>query len=212
MPHSGYTDHYGQSETGPLTILKPWDAKARAGTIGRSASGVELGIVDPEGEPVPPGVVGELVARGPFLMEGYYRDPEETARYFRTGDGRGWTGDLGFRDEEGFVTLVGRSVERIVSGGISVHPREIEVALEKHPAVRDSAVFGVPDERWGEAPIAMVETSGPVSAGELARHLGERIARFKQPREIVFVARIPRTASGKTLKGRLREAYLAGDG
>ncbi len=209
MPHSGYTDHYGQSETGPLTILKPWDAETRAGTIGRAASGVEIGIVNPEGELVPPGAVGELVARGPFLMEGYYRDPEETARYFRKGDGWGWTGDLGFRDEEGYVTLVGRSVERIVSGGISVHPREIEVALEKHPAVRDSAVFGVPDEQWGEAPIAMVEASAPVTEEELARHLGERIARFKRPREILFVTRIPRTPSGKIPKGRLRDSYLA---
>jgi len=170
---------------------------------------VELGIVDPEGRPVPDGAVGELVARGPFLMEGYYEDPEETARYFRKQDGWGWTGDLGFRDEEGFVTLVGRSVERIVSGGISFYPREIEAALETHPAVADCAVFGVPDERWGEAPIAMVEARDKVEADALFQHLLPRVARFKRPREILFVTGIPRTPSGKIPKRRLRESYLA---
>ena len=93
LPHCGYTDHYGQSETGPLTILKPWETEAHAGTVGRPAEGVELRIVDADGNPVPPGTVGELVTRGPYLMEGYFGDEEETARYFR--DGWGWTGDLG---------------------------------------------------------------------------------------------------------------------
>ncbi len=208
VPHCGYTDHYGQSETGPLTILKPWDSACRPGAIGQAAHGVELRIVDREGKPVVPGATGELVARGPFLMKEYFRDPGETARYFRQGDGWGWTGDLGFRDADGFVTLVGRSVEKIVSGGISVHPREIEAGLETHPAVEDCAVFGVPDERWGEAPIAIVEARGEVDAEELIRHLAGRIARYKRPREIVFVTRIPRTPSGKVRKGRLREAYL----
>ncbi len=211
VPHCGYTDHYGQSETGPLTILKPWDAAARAGSIGRAAHGVELRIADPEGRPVASGETGELTVRGPFLMEGYYRDPEETARYFRHGDGWGWTGDLGFRDEDGYVTLVGRSVETILSGGVSIHPREIEAGIEAHPAVVDCAVFGVPDERWGEAPIAMVETRAPVTAEALLRDLTGRVARWKRPREILFVNRIPRTASGKVRKQRLREAYLKGE-
>ena len=210
LPHCGYTDHYGQSETGPLTILKPADAGSHAGTVGRPAAGVELRIVDPKGDPRPPGVVGELIARGPFLMDGYFEDEEETARYFRSGDGWGWSGDLAVADEEGFVRLVGRSRELIISGGFNIHPGEVEAALGSHPAVEDCAVFGVPDERWGEAPIAQVVAAGRVSPEELMRHCVGRLARFKRPREIVFVERIPRTPSGKVRKQLLRESYLAG--
>ncbi len=209
FPWCGYADHYGQSETGPLTILKPWDAAARPETIGQPAHGVELRIAGPDGASLPPGETGELIVRGPFLMDGYYEDPEETAGYFRNGDGWGWTGDLGRADEDGFVTLVGRSVQKIVTGGISVHPREIEAGLESHPEVLDCAVFGVPDERWGEAPIALVEVRNPVSTDDLRRHLDERLARYKRPREIVLTERIVRTASGKVRKAELRAAFLA---
>ena len=211
LPHCDYTDHYGQSETGPLAILKPWDAEARAGTIGQAAAGVDLRIVDEAGDPVPPGTVGELVSRGPFLMEGYFEDEEETARYFRRGDGWGWSGDLAVADEDGFVTLVGRSKEMIISGGINVYPREIETVLQAHPEVDDCAAFGVPDERWGEALVAHVVRAGgsAVSEQALLDHCTGRLARYKRPREIVFVADIPKTASGKVRKPQLRDAYLA---
>lgn len=208
LPHCGYTDHYGQSETGPLTILKPVDAAAHAGTVGRPASGVELRIVDRGGRPVPVGAVGEIVARGPFLMEEYFGDEAETARYFR--DGWGWTGDLARADEDGFITLVGRSRELIISGGFNIYPAELEAALGVHPAVRDCAVFGVPDERWGESPVACVVRTGDVAAEELIAHCTARLARYKRPREVVFVDRIPRTPSGKVRKPILRDAYLKG--
>lgn len=208
LPHCGYTDHYGQSETGPLTILKPRDTEEHAGTVGRAAEGVELRIVDGDGRPVPPGTVGELVTRGPYLMEGYFRDEEETARYFR--GGWGWTGDLGRADEDGYVTLVGRSRETIISGGFNIHPSEVETALATHPAVEDCAVFGVPDERWGEAPIAYVVAGVDVPPEELVAHCTERLARYKRPREIVFADAIPRTPSGKVRKPLLRDAYLKG--
>ena len=208
LPHCGYTDHYGQSETGPLTILKPCETEAHAGTVGRPAEGVELRIVDADGNPVPTGTVGELVTRGPYLMEGYFGDEEETARYFR--DGWGWTGDLGRTDEDGYVTLVGRSREIIISGGFNIHPSEVETALATHPAVQDCTVFGVPDERWGEAPVAYVVPATDVSADELIAHCTDRLARYKRPREIVFVDTIPRTPSGKVQKPHLRAAYLKG--
>lgn len=208
LPHCGYTDHYGQSETGPLTILKPQDTKSHAGTVGQAAEGVDLRIVDRNGNPVPPGTVGELVTRGPYLMDGYFGDAEETARYFR--GGWGWTGDLGRSDDDGFITLVGRSREIIISGGFNIHPSEIESALSSHPAVEDCTVFGVPDERWGEAPVAIVVRSGKVSADDLITHCTERLARYKRPRDVVFVDTIPRTASGKTQKHHLRNAYLKG--
>ena len=206
LPHCGYTDHYGQSETGPLTILKPQDTEEHAGTVGRPAEGVELRIVDAGGNPVPPGTVGELVTRGPYLMEGYFGDEEETARYFR--DGWGWTGDLGRADEDGYVTLVGRSREIIISGGFNIHPSEVETALTSHPAVEDCTVFGVPDDRWGEAPVAHVVRAAEISAEALITHCTDRLARYKRPREIVFVTTIPRTPSGKVQKPLLRATYL----
>ena len=206
LPHCGYTDHYGQSETGPLTILKPWDTKTHAGTVGQAAAGVDLRIVDPDGNPVPRGTIGEVVARGPFLMEGYFEDDEETARYFR--DGWGWTGDLAVADAEGYIRLVGRSREVIISGGFNIYPSEVETALASHPAVEDCTVFGVPDERWGEAPVAYVVREGDVSTDELIAHCESRLARYKRPREIVFVETIPRTPSGKVRKPPLRAAYL----
>lgn len=205
MPHCGYTDHYGQSETGPLTILRPRDTGTHAGTVGRPARGVELRIVDPDGEPVPVGKVGEIVARGPFLMEGYFDDDAETARYFR--GGWGWTGDLARSDEDGYITLVGRSRELINSGGFNIVPAELEAVLGAHPGVEDCAVFGVPDARWGEAPVAWVVRSDDVAVEELIAHCADRLARYKRPREIVFVDHIPRTPAGKVPKNRLRSAY-----
>ena len=162
--------------------------------------------MDADGNPVPPGTVGELVTRGPYLMEGYFGDEEETARYFR--DGWGWTGDLGRADEDGYVTLVGRSREIIISGGFNIHPSEVETALATHPAVQDCTVFGVPDERWGETPVAYIVPATDVSADELIAHCTDRLARYKRPREIVFVDTIPRTPSGKVQKPHLRNAYL----
>jgi acyl-CoA synthetase (AMP-forming)/AMP-acid ligase II len=206
LPHCGYTDHYGQSETGPLTILKPRDTEAHAGTVGRAAEGVDLRIVDADGNPVPPGTVGELVTRGPYMMEGYFGDEEETARYFR--NGWGWTGDLAKSDEAGYITLVGRSREIIISGGFNIHPSEIETALTTHPAVEDCTVFGVPDDRWGEAPIAYVVRADEVSADALITHCTHHLARYKRPREVVFVNTIPRTPSGKVQKHHLRTTYL----
>ena len=208
LPHCGYTDHYGQSETGPLTILKPWDTKSHSGTVGQPAAGVDLRIVDRDGNPVATGAVGELVARGPFLMEGYFKDDEETARYFS--GGWGWTGDLAKSDEDGYITLVGRSREIIISGGFNIHPSEVETALASHPAVEDCTVFGVPDKRWGEAPVALVVRSAEVMADALIAHCTDQLARYKRPREIVFVDTIPRTPSGKVQKPPLRDAYLKG--
>ena len=207
LPHCGYTDHYGQSETGPLTILKPRDTETHAGTVGQAAAGVDLRIVDPDGNAVPPGAVGELVARGPFMMEEYFENEDETARYFRSGDDWGWTGDLATADENGYVTLVGRSREVIISGGFNIYPGELETALGSHPAVEDCTVFGVPDDRWGEAPVAYVVRSSTVSAQDLITHCTDRLARYKRPREIVFVDSIPRTPSGKVHKLPLRDAY-----
>jgi len=123
MPWARFTNHYGQSETGPVTLFKHNHPRDKAGTIGRPALGAEVALLDRNGKPAPVGEPGEIVVGGPFLMSGYYNNLAETALYFRGGDGRGWTGDLASMDEDGFITLVGRSKDMIVSGGINIYPR-----------------------------------------------------------------------------------------
>ena len=211
LPDAATTDHYGQSETGPLTIRPPEDAITHAGTVGRPAPGVDLRIVDEQGQGVAPGVVGEIVARGPFLMDGYHDDPAETAHYFRGDGGWGWTGDLARRDEDGTITLVGRSRDVVNSGGLLIHPVEIEAALGSHPAVADAAVFGAPDERWGEAAIACVvlRSGRAVTEAELIAHCQATLARTTRPREVVFFDHLPRTAAGKVRKNILRQTWRA---
>lgn len=211
LPRARFTNHYGQSETGPLTLFKPHHPRDRAGTIGQPAAGVELAVVDPQGNPVATGTVGEIVTRGPYLMAGYYNDPEETAAYFRNSDGWGWTGDLARRDTDGFITLVGRSKEMVISGGMNIYPREIELALEGHPAVAECAAFGVPDETWGESVVAIVvlRRGMTATAEALAEHCAATLARYKRPRIVQFADSIAKTASGKVLKAALREEFLA---
>ena len=210
LPQVIFADHYGQSETGPICFLKHWHPEDRWGTVGRPALGVEMAIVDAGGNPVPTGEVGEIVTRGPFMMEGYYNDPEETAVYFRSGDEWGWTGDLATMDGDGFVTLVGRSKDMIVSGGVNIYPREVELVLEDHPAVDECTVFGIPDEKWGEALVAYVvaENRAAASEDELIGHCASQLARFKRPKLVRFVDSIPKTPSGKTLKTQIREDFL----
>ena len=210
LPNALFTNHYGQSETGPICIYKYSHPRDKAGTIGRPAVGVDFALLDPEGNPVTPGEAGEIVVRGPFMMEGYYDNPEETASYFKKGDGWGWTGDLATIDEDGFVTLVGRSKEMIISGGVNIYPREVEIVLEQHPAVVDCTVFGIPDDKWGEALCALIVLGkdARVAEEELQAHCTDRLARFKQPKFIRFVDTIPKTPSGKVQKPLLRAAFL----
>lgn len=211
LPGVRVVDHYGQSETGPLTFLKPWDPPEKYSSIGRPAIGVDLRIVDPQGAPVAPGEIGEIVVRGDFVFEGYFENAEETSLYFRGGDRWGWTGDLGIIDADGYITLAGRSKDMIVSGGINVYPRELEVVLEDHEAVGECTVIGVPDETWGEALVAYVVAAPGHAADDAAliAFCGERLARFKRPREVRFIDEIPKTPAGKIQKPKLREAYLA---
>ena len=143
-------------------------------------------------------------------MSGYYQSEEETNTYFKSGDGWGWTGDLAKKDTEGFITLVGRSKEMIISGGVNIYPREIEIVLEKHENIIDCTVFGVPDDKWGEALVAYVV---PRKREELTKqniidHCMEYLARFKRPKYIQIVDNIAKTPSGKVQKPILRAAFL----
>jgi len=216
LPLVRFVNHYGQSETGPVCTLRPDDPRDKAATIGRPAIGVELRLVDGAGNDVPQGEPGEIIVRGPFLMDGYFENPEETGFYFRGGDGWGWTGDLATADADGFLALVGRSKDMIISGGVNIYPREVEIVLEKHLAVRDCAVFGIPDAKWGEALCAYVVVDGAVHGAvteeTIITHCTEHLARFKRPKIVRFVEQIPKTPSGKVQKPVLRAAFLAENG
>jgi fatty-acyl-CoA synthase len=205
---------YGQTETSILCCLDAGDALRKAGSVGQPVHHAELRVArlsslegPPEAwEDVDVGERGEIVVRGPITMLGYWQRPAETAATLR-GD---WlrTGDLATVDGEGFVTLVGRVCDMYISGGENVYPAEIEVVYEEHPAIREIAVVGVPDSRWGESGRAFVVLEdGEPFDGEALRAWGrERLARFKLPREFVAVDALPRTETGKVQKHRLTEA------
>jgi fatty-acyl-CoA synthase len=196
---------YGQTETSILCCLDAADALARAGSVGRPVRFGEVRIGDERGRTVAPGARGEVLVRGPIVMLGYWRRPEETAA--SRIDGWHRTGDLGVMDADGFVTLVGRLKDMYISGGENVYPAEVESVLAQHPDVSEVAVVGVPDPRWGETGRAyVVAARGVVDSAALLAWAGERLARYKLPREVVVVAELPRTASGKVQK----HALLAG--
>jgi len=209
---------YGLTETAPLlTVNRPdfvtraddWARRARAGIPGL---GVELRLLDDDGRDVPADgkTVGEVCARSNVVFAGYYRQPEETAKAIR--DGWFHTGDLGVRDETGSLHLVDRKKDVIISGGENISSPEIEDALYRHDAVQECAVIGVPHEKWGETPKALVvlRPGAQASEAELIEFCRAHLAHFKCPTSVEFVASLPRTATGKLQKFLLREAYWRG--
>lgn len=199
----GIFEGYGQTEASPVVSLNVPGAR-KLGTVGRALPGVEVAVWNDQGQPVHPGEVGELMVRSESVMQGYHKLPEET----RSTISNGWlhTGDLGMMDEEGFLTITGRKKDLIISAGENIFPREIEEALVQHPAVREVAVVGVPDEVRGEVPKAFVIPADGASPDEreLRRFCRERIAAYKVPKVFEFVEDLPRTPSGKVLKRMLR--------
>ncbi len=201
---------YGLTE-GFVTILDREDYPTKPGSVGVPPPFYELRICDDDGRDVTPGTVGEIVGRGPILMPGYHDRPDLTAQAIR--DGWLFTGDLGRVDEDGFLYLVDRKKDLIISGGINVFPRDIEEVVVQHPAVAEAAVFGVADPKWGETPIAavVVRDDAP-SADELRAWINERVvASYQKVSRVVIEAEFPRNVAGKTLKRVLRERYQ-GDG
>ena len=193
---------YGQTETSILCCLDARDALRKAGSVGKPVAFGEVRIADERGRDVPRGVRGEVVVRGPIVMSGYWRRPEETEQ--SRIDGWHRTGDLGVMDEDGDVSLVGRLKELYISGGENVYPAEVERVLGQHPDVSEVAVVGVPDEKWGEAGRAyVVPATATFDAARVIAWASERLARYKLPREVVVVAELPRTASGKVQKHAL---------
>ena len=207
LPQVNMTQIYGQSEMGVLTSLRHWYLKDKLGSIGRQAYNVDVALVDTEGQPVPPGVIGEVASRGSNVMLEYYNEPEQTASFWRNG----WalTGDLAIMDDEGFITLVDRAKDMIISGGENVYPKEIENVLYELPAVAECAVFGIPDDKWGEVPAAyiLLHNGQTLTEEAIVSHCETKLARFKRPRLIKFVTEFPKTPIGKIQKNLLREKY-----
>ena len=209
LPGVALTDNYGASEACPLTARRPGDLPAKAHSVGRPVFNVELEIRAPDGARLARGETGEVVTRGEHVMLGYYKDPEATEAAYRSGDGWLWTGDLGYLDPDGFLVLVDRSKDVIVQGGENVFPAEIEQALYRHPAVRECAAFGIPDERLGEVPAAHVALKEGMHATpeELVEFCLGQLARHKRPRLVKLVDDLPRSAVGKILKREIRAQY-----
>ncbi|WNM32255.1 acyl-CoA synthetase [Streptomyces sp. Li-HN-5-11] len=206
LPKLAVYNCFGQSEIGPLSmVLAPDEHKGRMDSCGRPVLFVDARVVDENGKDVPDGTPGEIVYRSPQLCEGYWDKPEETAEAFR--DGWFHSGDLAVRDAHGYYTIVDRVKDVINSGGVLVASRQVEDALYTHPEVAEAAVVGLPDDRWIEAVTAFVVPRGEVTEAELIAHARERLAHFKAPKRVVFVAELPRNASGKILKRELRDRY-----
>ncbi|RFU82228.1 acyl-CoA synthetase [Streptomyces triticagri] len=206
LPQLAFYNCFGQSEIGPLaTVLGPDEHNGRMDSCGRPVLFVEARVVDEAGKDVADGTPGEVVYRSPQLCEGYWDKPAETEEAFR--DGWFHSGDLAVRDAQGYFTVVDRVKDVINSGGVLVASREVEDALYGHPGVAETAVVGLPDERWIEAVTAVVVPKGEVTEAELVAHAKEKLAHFKAPKRVLFVDELPRNASGKILKRELRDRF-----
>jgi long-chain acyl-CoA synthetase len=194
----------GPTESGPVSYVNPARGPRKPGSVGLPLPGVEVRVVDEREAPLPPGEVGELCIRGPNVMRGYWNRPEETAAALRGG----WlhTGDLGYRDQDGYVFIVDRKTDLILVGGLNVYPREVEEVLTGHPAVAEAAVVGRPDPLHGQRVVACVvlRPGAAATPGALAGWCRERLAAYKCPRRVEILAELPRNPTGKVRKDVLR--------
>ncbi|MEW6425549.1 MAG: long-chain fatty acid--CoA ligase [Bacillota bacterium] len=197
---------YGLTEAGPNCFALPEDAALRKiGSVGRPVFHSEVRLVGEDGREVPPGEVGELAIRGDHLCSGYWQNPAATAEILR--DGWLYTGDLARQDEEGFFYIVGRKKEMIISGGENVYPVEIEAVLNSHPKIAEAAVIGIPHEKWGEVPKAVValRPGARAAAEEIISFCRERLAGYKVPKVVEFRRELPKSGMGKILKRELQQ-------
>lgn len=203
---NGVYNAYGCTEaTATIAVLKAGDSMKKGESVGKPAPFLEARVIGDDGEPLQPGEVGEVVCRGPNVMQRYFNRPEATAEAIR--DGWLHTGDLAYRDEEGYFYIVDRKKDMVVSGGENVYPREVEDVLLRHPDILDTAVVGVPDPLWGESVKAFVvkRPGSSVSAEDVIDYCKSQLAGYKKPRFVAFLAEIPRNPAGKALKTILRQ-------
>lgn len=204
--NGGIFDAFGQTEMSPTTTcLLPQDSIRKTNSVGKPAMNVEVRIVDENMNDVPVGEIGEIIYRGPTVMKEYYKNPEATEEAFRGG----WfhSGDLVRQDDEGFIYVVDRSKDMIISGGENIYPAEIEAALHRHEAIFEAAVVGVPDPKWGESVKAYVvlKPGSSLTVQEVILHCQNHLASYKKPKYVEFLSELPRNTSGKILKRVLRE-------
>lgn len=201
---------YGSTEGGVVTNLRPPDQLRKLSCVGLPFALNDVVLLDDDGKPVKPGEVGELFSRSPFNFKGYLGLPEETSAAVR--NGYVTVGDLARQDEEGYFYIVDRKKDLVISGGVNIYPREVEEVLHAHPAVREAAVIGLPDDYWGESLMAVVAFRAGAGATqeELITFCRQRLAGFKVPRSYAFLPELPRSAAGKILKRELREKFQAG--
>jgi len=221
FPGVSFINAFGQTETAStITTLGPEDhviegteeekekKLRRLSSIGRPTSDVEMKTIDDEGNDLPVGEVGEIVARGPRVMSGYWKEDDKTAK---TIDKDGWvhTGDMGYMDEEGYFFLAGRTTDMIIRGGENISPEEVEVVLHEHSKIEEAAVIGVPDDEWGEVPMCVVVLKEGEAATEedIIEHCRAALASYKRPRSVAFTDELPRNQMGKVLKRVLRDQY-----
>lgn len=207
-----FLEGFGMTETAPnACFLNSYDTLRKNGSVGKPLTHVQMRIVDADDRDVPQGETGELVLRGPNIFAGYWNRPEATAEAFRGG----WfhSGDLARQDEEGFFYIVDRIKDMLISGGENVYPTEVEQVLYRHPAVREAAVIGVPDAKWGEVPLLVVapKEGMHLTLEEVRSFCEGKLAHFKVPKQVVEVPALPRTATGKVLKRELRQTLIGAD-
>jgi len=203
---------YGLTEAAPgVLFLRRDDSIRKAGSAGTAAFFTDVKLVDAAGDPVASGQPGEILASGPNVMAGYWRRPQDTEAAMEDGWLR--TGDIGVADDDGYIEIRDRTKDLIISGGENIYPAEVEDALYQHPAVSECGVIGVPDETWGEVGRAVVVLREGASAApeQLLAFLADRIARYKVPKSVVFTDTLPRTASGKVIKQKLRSQFTPTD-
>ncbi|MHB8894564.1 MAG: o-succinylbenzoate--CoA ligase [Candidatus Geothermincolia bacterium] len=206
-----FSQGYGLTETAPAVSALPEDDIVRKrGSAGKPCFHVEIKIFDEEDKELPQGEMGEIVIKGPNVFKEYWKMPEETARALK--DGWFHTGDMGRMDEEGYLYIVDRKKDMIISGGENIYPAEVEECIFAHPMVADVGVVGMHDQKWGEAPLALVvrvEGQEP-SEEDIINFCKDRLARYKTPKKVIFVDELPRTPTGKILKKELRAMYVEG--
>jgi long-chain acyl-CoA synthetase len=214
FPSTEMIHAYGATETAPLVTLLRHEERLvesdLARSCGQAVAGVDIRVVDPSGHDLPPGEIGEVVVRGPNVMQGYWNKPEQTSDALR----RGWyhSGDLGYMNAQGYVFLVDRAKDMIISGGENVYSTEVEEVLYKHPSVLEAAVFGVPDATWGEAVHAVVvpRPGHTVDTVGLIAFCREHIAGYKVPKQVDLRSDpLPKSGPGKVLKRELRAPFWA---
>jgi malonyl-CoA/methylmalonyl-CoA synthetase len=206
---TGFTllERYGMTETN-MNTSNPYAGARKPGTVGLPLPGTEIRIVDKNGASVSQGEVGMITVRGPNVFQGYWRQPDKTKAEFHD-DGFFVTGDLGRQDADGYISIVGRGKELVITGGLNVYPREVETSLNAVPGVSDSAVFGLPHPDLGEGVTAVIVANGQeeLTEARILVALEDRLAKFKRPKRILFVDEIPRNAMGKVQKPLLQKKY-----